>query len=246
MLTWFSWPMRCTRSSACMMSPGTQLSSANTTVLAAVSVRPTPAAVMPSTATCAHAHVTKQPPAASTAAAAPRRKSRATLAPALPFPAPTSPWCRAAPGSAPAARRAAGRPSCRRCECTPPARTARTTAPTRPPLARPCLPAPPLPAPPTPAAPPQVRPLRSTQRQSATARATRRVARRANDEFPGQAHLGVVAGLFDAVKQVVVVRKHQELGLALQHVLNRKRGGPRKRARADDRDAALGVVQRPA
>ncbi len=36
----------------CMISPGTQLSSANSTVLAAVSVRPTPAAVIPSIATC--------------------------------------------------------------------------------------------------------------------------------------------------------------------------------------------------
>ena len=51
MLTWFSCPMRCTRSSACWISPGTQVSSANRTVLAAVSVRPVPAALMLSTAT---------------------------------------------------------------------------------------------------------------------------------------------------------------------------------------------------
>jgi len=44
-------PMRCARSSACTKIPGVQCSSAKTTVDAAVSVMPTPAAIKPRTAT---------------------------------------------------------------------------------------------------------------------------------------------------------------------------------------------------
>jgi hypothetical protein len=47
MLQAFRCPIRCTRSSACTINPGVQLSSTNTTVDAAVNVSPVPAAVMP-------------------------------------------------------------------------------------------------------------------------------------------------------------------------------------------------------
>ena len=47
----FRWPILCARSSAWMRSPGTQVSSEKTTVDAAVSVSPTPAALMDRMAT---------------------------------------------------------------------------------------------------------------------------------------------------------------------------------------------------